>query len=123
MALTGTIIKNGSTLAIECTSPLFNEPKATRHVWEIAHYHVSGASWRGADEAIGKQATISDGRITCYLGNGSRLDGTLANGGATEAVAVETVDIPPPKVRNGTGIRYRSGRWEKYSKKDGWIAV
>lgn len=117
--LQGTIIKHGESLAIECTSPMLNEPKMVRHVWEIARYRVAGMSWRSEQEAIGRDATIRDGRVRCYLGEGCYLDGELADLGATPAVLVETLDIPCPRARTQT--RWHYGRWEKYSKRSGWI--
>ena len=33
----------------------------------------------------------------------------------------ERVPIPPPKVRKGIEVRYHNSRWEKCTKREGWI--
>lgn len=45
----------------------------------------------------------------------------LENGERTEAIKVETLDIPAPKVRKGIEVRFRNGSWEKYLKSEGWV--
>jgi hypothetical protein len=119
MALPGTIVRHGGKLAFESTSPMLNEPKLVRHVWELATAATSGMCWRAPEDSIGKPATIQDGRVSCYLGQGCYLSGTLADGGATRAIIVETIPIPCPKVRAGIETRWHNGQWQKLLK-TGW---
>lgn len=41
--------------------------------------------------------------------------------GKTTPTFVEKIDIPPPKVRKGTKLRWNRGHWEKYLKTKGWV--
>ena len=118
----GTILKrDNGKLAIECLSFHYAKPEMTRHVWEIDSYTFTGL-WRGNEgHAIGREATISDGRVNVYLGNGAYLEGRLKDGGQTHAVVVETIPVPSPKVRKDVETRWRDGRWQKYMKRGGWI--
>lgn len=123
MALNGTLVQlPQGKIGFAFKNGHYREPKITTHVWEIAAY-----KWRGSyvdvKDAIGKPATLHDGRVSCYMGNGSYIDGALEHGGQTQAISVETTDAAPPKVRKGIEIRWQDGRWQKYSKKDGWVAA
>lgn len=40
--------------------------------------------------------------------------------GKIQATRIESRPVDPPKVRRNVEIRYNAGRWETYSKKDGW---
>ena len=42
-------------------------------------------------------------------------------GGDKQASHVEEAEIPAPKVRKGIETRWNRERWEKYSKREGWI--
>jgi hypothetical protein len=72
------------------------------------------------EDAIGREATIQDGRVSVYCGNGNYLDGGLVDGGQTKSIKTETIDVPRPKCRVET--RWRDGRWEKLLRK-GWVAA
>ena len=50
-----------------------------------------------------------------------RLTFRLAQGGSTKSAVEETEPVPAPKVRKGTETRWHGGRWEKYSKREGWV--
>jgi hypothetical protein len=121
MALTGKIIKlDREQFGFECISTDHNKPEHIRHVWPIASLQTRGMSYCRNDEAIGKPATIQDGRVSCYLGNGNYVHGALPELGQTKALTVETSPVPRPKCRVET--RWRSGRWEKLTRK-GWGSV
>lgn len=47
----------------------------------------------------------------------------LKDGGSTKPIRVDEADAPAPKVRRGTETRWNRGRWEKLSKREGWIAA
>jgi hypothetical protein len=122
MALHGMIIQlpNGS-LALQCASTHLLEPKETRHTWELKTWHFMGYGSKDKEDAIGKAATIVDGRVSAYLGNGTYLRSDLPQLGATPATTVETVDVPRPKVRKGIETRWHNSRWERYTARGGWI--
>lgn len=48
---------------------------------------------------------------------------SLPQDGDTQAAFVEERPIAPPKVRKGTELRWNGPycRWDKYSKREGWI--
>ncbi len=122
MALQGKIIKvDGGRLAIECLSTDYSKPLQYRHVWAFDAYRFSGMSYCREDDAIGKPASVTDGRVSCYLGNGNYLKATLPQGGSTKAIILEVTDLPAPKCRCET--RWHNGRWEKYNARKGWIVA
>jgi hypothetical protein len=124
MALHGKMIKlDNGHLAIECRSTHYSDPKEIRHVWELPAYRIRGLGRCAESDAIGKAATVTDGRISCYVGNGIFVEGELPQGGSTPAIVVETTDIPRPKVRAGIETRWSDGQWQKYTKARGWIAA
>ena|SRR5580765_3026839 len=124
MALQGKIIKlDDGRLAFESVSASYNTPETIRHLWVMEHYRFSGMGAASEEDAIGKPASITDGLISCYLGNGRYLTGQLAQGGATPAISVEVKPAPRPRVRAGTELRWQAGHWEKYTKVHGWVAA
>lgn len=96
------------------------EPLLIRHTWEIPEVRTRGVSWCDPQQAIGKDATLTYGRVHCYLGNGNYLDTTLPQGGDTQATFVEKMAVSRPKCRTET--RWHDGRWEKHMRK-GWVAA
>lgn len=46
---------------------------------------------------------------------------TLPDRGDTQAVHVEEVSAPSPKVRSNVEVRWYCGRWEKFLKREGWV--
>jgi hypothetical protein len=69
--------------------------------------------------AVAVQAAGS-GSYRFTRSSGERCELMLPEGGSTKAIRVETSDVPAPKVRKGTEIRWRNGCWEKYLKSAGW---
>lgn len=121
MALQGKIIRReNGRLAIRCDSTDHSKPQLISHVWEMERWRTHGMSYAGENEAVGRDATIRDGRVSCYLGQGNWLYGELGNGGNTPAVSIDITDIPKPRTRVET--RWQYGRWEKLTRK-GWIAA
>jgi hypothetical protein len=124
MPLNGKIIKlENGRLGIECISRDYRDPTEIRHVWEIPSMRATGFGYCTIDDAIGRAASINDGRVSCYLGEGKWLEGQLAEGGSTKAIIVETREVPKPKVKAGISTRWRDGRWEKHLLRQGWIAA
>jgi hypothetical protein len=121
MSLSGKIIVLGpGKYGFESISTAYNEPEQIRHVWPLVSLRTHGMSYCRADEAVGKQATCVDGRVSCYLGNGNYVSGELPELGSTKAVILETKPLPRPKCRSET--RWYHGRWEKLLRK-GWVAA
>jgi hypothetical protein len=42
--------------------------------------------------------------------------------GKAQAAGIDREPIPAPKTRRGEAVRYRSGRWEKWTKRRGWVS-
>jgi hypothetical protein len=62
-----------------------------------------------------------DGGYSFTRNSWNHVNVRLLEGGRTQAIYQETITIPPPKVRAGIEIRYRSGHWQKYLKAKGWV--
>ena len=121
MELHGKIIDLGNGKAgFEYIDSDFNHPNALRQVWPIVELRTRGMSYCRIDEAFGKPATITDGRVSCYLGQGNYVEGALPQLGSTKAITQETFPIPCPKCRVET--RYYNGQWQKTTRK-GWVAI
>jgi hypothetical protein len=121
MSLNGTIIDLGAgQFGIECLSTDYNKPERIRHVWPIVALQTRGMSYCRNEEALGKPATISDGRVSCYLGNGNYVHGALPDLGQTKAIILEVSPMPKPRCRVET--RWYGGRWQKLTRK-GWRDV
>jgi hypothetical protein len=119
MALQGKIIAlEHSKFGFEYVTTDYNKPERIRQVWPIASLKSEGMSYCRVDEAIGKPASITDGRVSCYLGNGNWVRGELSNLGQTASLSIEITPIPCPKCRRET--RWHNGAWQKLMKK-GWV--
>lgn len=76
---------------------------------------------------IGKEArSIGNGSYSVKIGEG--LAGywvtlRLPEGGSTKAFKIQERAYPCPKVRKGIEVRYRSGKWQKYLKSEGWVTA
>ena len=112
-----------SKFGFEYHDTLGHKPVAIRQVWEIDTVTMKRFSHCMEVEAIGRDATIDYGFVSCYLGNGNYFQGTMAQGGSTPAIITEQTPVPCPKVRAGIETRWRNGRWEKYLKTKGWVSA
>ena len=121
MALHGNLIVCGKSYGIEVPSYHLSEPKKTVHVWVLDTWHIVGMVGKTEADAIGKPATLQDGRVSVYLGEGTYLRGELAELGSTKAISVTTTEVPRPKVRKGMELRWHNYMWQKYIKSKGWI--
>jgi hypothetical protein len=121
MALNGKVIYLDPKFGFEYHSTDYNHPVSYRQVWEIETVTMKRFSYCMEVDAIGREATITDGLVSCYLGNGNYFYGKLAQGGQTPSIIIEETPVPRPKVRVDT--RWQSGRWEKYLKTKGWVAA
>lgn len=112
--LNGTIVLLDGVPHVRCPMTLFAEPVEVVRYWPLP-------------AATGR---VDEGDETFYQGDGyvlvtnSRWGGrnyALPNGGQTEAVKVEEFPVPEPKTRLET--RWKDGRWEKLTKRSGWVAA
>jgi hypothetical protein len=119
MALQGKIIElSRDTYGFEYIDNDYNKPEQIRQVWPIVALQTRGSmSYCRNEEAIGKPASISDGRVSCYLGNGNYVHGQLPELGATKSIVLEVSPVPRPKCRVET--RWYAGRWQRLTRK-GW---
>jgi hypothetical protein len=123
MALHGKVIELGKDrLGFEHVSFHHEKPMQIRQVWPIATYRTRGMSYCSIADAIGRAATISDGRVSCYLGNGNYLEGALPQLGQTQSIVCEESAVPAPKVRRGTETRWHNSQWQKLTRK-GWSPI
>ncbi len=123
MSLKGKIIDLGKgRYGFESVSADHNRPILIRHVWPIGTIRTHGMSYCRIEESIGRDATLTYGRFSCYLGNGNYVSGELPELGSTQALVVEETAAPAPKVRKNTFTRWQFGRWEKQTAK-GWKAA
>lgn len=122
MALQGKIIElTKDSYGFEYIDPHHSKPEFIRQVWPIVALTTRGMSYCRNEEAIGKPASLTDGRVSCYLGQGNYVGGALPELGQTQSIIMETFPAPRPKCRGE--LRWQSGRWEKYSARKGWIAA
>lgn len=113
--MTGTIARHNGQLVIEYQYPSTTAPVLIGVRWAVLDAKRTGpfapalepgliVSYRQADT----WQAYAQGD---YLLISSAHDGT----------PMEDTPIVCPKVRKGTDTRYYCGRWEKYSKREGWI--
>jgi hypothetical protein len=122
MALQGKIIELAKDrYGFEYLDPHYSEPTIIRQVWPIVALSTRGMTYCRIEEAIGKPASLTDGRVSCYLGQGNYVGGALPELGATKSIIMEETPAPRPKCRSE--LRWQNGRWQKYSKRQGWIAA
>lgn len=100
-----------------------SEPKIRRLWWKITHGERVCAL--NPDEHDGNNLHRHDtGSYTVLSRNGytgyDRISVRCMPN--AEADIVEEEDFECPKTRKGIDTRYQYGRWEKYSKRDGWIS-
>ena len=118
---------------IESTFAAFEKPELIRN-----RYPIIGA--RPARGNMGPAPILAHGLEVTYVRDSSYPFPDIQGGKACRWTAYKdgayleveagntctqqiTEEIPAPKVRKGTEIRYQYGRWEKFSKREGWIAA
>jgi hypothetical protein len=122
--LHGTIVQlPDRSFGFEHRFNVHNKPECNRMVWPLINCRRTGYSWFEITDAVGKPAESRDGQVRAYMGGGNYFEGTLPQGGSTQAVVNETTEVLRPKVRRGIETRWHNGRWEKYLKAQGWVAA
>lgn len=119
MALQGKIISLGPDkfgFEYHHTDP--NKPEVCRQVWAVANCGTNGMSYCTTADAIGRDATMTDGHVSYYLGHGNYFRGYV--GGNTPSISIEWSPVPAP--RGKSEKRWHYGKWEKLTRK-GWVAA
>jgi hypothetical protein len=103
---------------------IFSEPKIRRLGWKVTSGERLGAL--NPDEHNGNELYRHDtGSYTVLSRNGytgfDRISVRVAPDAQADFVEEEVFDCP--KVRKNVETRYHDGRWQKYSKREGWIAA
>lgn len=101
-------------------SPMHDKPVLVRSYWPLGR--SAGEFFR--DYEVGPGHEVREDRPyeeysfrhTCY-------DVVLRIPPGSSQAKTEREPIPQPKVRKGVEVRYYNGRWEKYTKKEGWQAA
>jgi hypothetical protein len=124
--------KEGTALCVRSVMASYSEPVANILFWPIATGSSARMFWRDNKPNSGPWFA-EDGRDGLYSweragtvpGMYDRFRSVrLIDGGSTQPIAaIAGREIPAPKVRKGTQVRYQDGRWQKYLKTKGWITA
>ena len=121
MSLTGIIVRTPDAYYVESSYPEYSEPIMRTLRWKVTGARPANGNYGPApqlEDNIGAEVTHSPGRGFLLYRNGAY---TLLE--TEENASVSTAPIPCPKVRAGIATRYYSGRWQKCSKRDGWVSA
>lgn len=128
--LKGTFIEiEPGKYGFENISQSMNKPEQIRLVWPVTDVSNARNSmrWVGVDDALNKEATLAQGMVSVYCGQGAYITGYLEGGAEAKAAVVEVTEVPRPKVRNHVEVRWHHdgyhGFWQKYLKSTGkgWV--
>lgn len=113
----GTLRRIDRDWYIEHRYPLMDRPILVGVRWKILESRTTGPL---APELV-------DGLSVTYKGPNTPTWEAYKDGAYRVLTAqqsgeqLEAQPVPPPTVRKGTELRWYLGRWETYSKRDGWI--
>lgn len=108
-------------LCVVETDTDYNEPFYVKWYWPTCRGATDFREYDLSQATIHKWGAGGYGYTVKIPGLGFPLDLRLPDGGQTKALKVERIPYPKPKTRVET--RWRNGKWEKYLKTRGWIAV
>lgn len=117
MALIGTIEKTDGTFYVASSDPDYFKPALRTIRWKIIGAAPANGNYGPVprlDENVGAEVTLRGGNFELYRNGAYLILLTEENG------TVSHEPIPMPKVRAGIATRYDGGRWQKYSKREGW---
>ena len=121
--LRGTMVRLDGKLVIRYETTNWSEATRSIFFWPLSDDRSTGAAFRLEGHAVvslddhGGWGVAPEDPDFWQLKNARAV---MLNGGKTEAVKVERVEVPCPKVRAGIKTRWHEGRWEKLMKK-GWV--
>lgn len=107
---------------IYLSSAWLESQEPIRHVCK---WKAEGPTIRVPDEVIGRGfPSFSLGMnkaVSLPCGPFGRIEIYLP--GNAKAAIVERIPVPEPKVRKDTRLKWSDSGWQKYSKRDGWVAA
>lgn len=116
--ITGIIRRRGAQWFVDHTTPRDREPQLETVAWKITGTIKRGFYGPAPDLAEGLTVTWDHGRPWQAHEHGNYLVLETEREGT-----VTLAPFPCPKVRAGIDTRYQDGRWQKYSKREGWITA
>jgi hypothetical protein len=121
--MVGKIVSRDGKLFVLYETSDFSEPKITHIWWQIVR--TTGNPYHCNRPAEGDVATFrGNGEWSTHDGKTNVTSGSVNTGsGDSKAAHVVTFSAPAPKVRSNVETRWQDGRWQKYSKRQGWISV
>lgn len=117
----GTIRKRGNSFVIEYQYPATAEPVWIGVRWTIVDSRRTGPFAPAL--TIGTEVRYANDPIDRVLWQAYAQGDYLKVWTERDGTPMDAEPIPCPKVRKGIDTRYYCGRWEKYSKREGWIAA
>lgn len=115
--MTGTIQRHNGQLVIEYQYPATDKPVLIGVRWAVVDATRTGPFAPMLEAGLSVSYRQAD-RWQAY----AQGDYLLVSS-AHEGTPMADQPIVCPKVRKGIETRYYCGRWEKYSKREGWIAA
>jgi hypothetical protein len=118
--ITGIVRQTADGWSVEHRYTAQDTPELITVAWRI-----TGTSRTGA---VAFAPALADGlEVSSGSGEGDRWS-AYASGGSLVVVTehegtIRRDPLPCPRVRAGVETRYRSGRWEKWTKRAGWVAA
>lgn len=117
--LTGKIQERDGKLYVVYETTLENEPILKRLWWLVER--TTGNPWNASRPTLGNTARPCGHGIWHTWNPENISTGYVYVDGTKEAVFVEMLPVPCPKIRSGILTRWNSGAWEKCTKTKGWI--
>lgn len=116
--MTGTVRKAGDGWTIEHSYTAQETPERITVTWRVLASARSGAVAFAPELRDELEIRfVTDDRWEAYASGGYLMLTTEHEG------AVSRTPVPCPRVRAGVETRYRHGRWEKLTKRAGWVAA
>jgi hypothetical protein len=118
--LHGTVRQRDGAWWIEYSYPAYDYPKLFTVAWKVTQARKVAPYGPAPDLADGLAVTLEGVTHdwTAY-DHGNYL--VLTTHGA-EGIVAES-ELPAPKVRKGTEVRYYCGAWQKYRAREGWVTA
>jgi len=122
MSMQGVLREREGALYVVYETTKDSEPQRVRMWWLVQQ--TRGNQYSANRPEAGDKATANGDSHSwgCYR-EGCGSTGSVSFPGNQQAAFVETEDVPQPKVRKGIEIRWYQGRWQKYTKREGWIST
>jgi hypothetical protein len=116
----GKLTWRGNVLCFVHTDTHYSHPLETTNLWKLETWPEADPKYEGMETRSYHGAWIGGWEVTIPCGASSRGIVIPGNRKPDEST---TREVPPPKVRKGTEIRWQFGKWEKLLKTRGWVRV